>query len=260
MNSLPTSKIRFLALDLDGTLLRSDKSISPRTRSALQSAESQGYIPIIATARPPRSTATLLDGFLPSAPRIYYSGSRICIGNECILNRTIPIEAARATVDLLLSRSPQSTISVEIDDRLFSNHPHKLALPGDVTDLHRILDRDPVKIMLDLTLPDLPQDILSDLPPAVRYVISDGGSLAQIMNASVSKSDAVRRVVEREGADLSAVIAFGDDTNDIEMIRDTGIGVAMANAVDSVKSAADHITASNDEDGVALAIEELLLR
>ena len=80
------------------------------------------------------------------------------------------------------------------------------------------------------------------------------------MNASVSKSDAVRRVVEREGADLSAVIAFGDDTNDIEMIRDTGIGVAMANAVDSVKSAADHITASNDEDGVALAIEELLLR
>ena len=59
---------------------------------------------------------------------------------------------------------------------------------------------------------------------------------------------------------LSSVITFGDDTNNIEMIRAAGIGVAVANAVSPVKSVADHVTLSNDKDGVAIVIETLLLK
>lgn len=256
---LNTSPIRFIALDLDGTLLRTDKSISTRTRSAVLAAEALGYLPIIATARPPRSAAALLDGFLPDAPRIYYSGARILIGDNCIFNCTIPCPSALEIVNTFMDRAPRATVSVEIDDRFFATHPHEHALPGDVVDVREVLDREPIKIMLDMLSPDIPTDILSGLPDEVRYIVSDAGTLAQISNRDISKSDAIRRVVETLGGTLSGVIAFGDDTNDVEMIRDAGIGIAMANAVDPVKSVADHITSSNDEDGVALVIENLLL-
>jgi hydroxymethylpyrimidine pyrophosphatase-like HAD family hydrolase len=112
--------------------------------------------------------------------------------------------------------------------------------------------------MFDLKT-DLPPDILSHLPDDVRHLVSDAGTLAQISHADISKSDPIRRIVETQGYDLTSVIAFGDDTNDAEMIRDAGIGIAMANAIDPVKSVADHITLSNDKDGVAIVIEELLL-
>jgi Cof subfamily protein (haloacid dehalogenase superfamily) len=256
--SLDTSPIRYIALDLDGTLLRTDKSVSARSRSAIQSAVEKGYKPIVATARPPRGAAALLKGYLADVPHIYYSGSRIVVGGNRLLNQTIPSEAALEIVNHFLDHAPDTTISVEIDDRFYSTHPHEHALPGDIIDVRDVLDREPIKIMLDMS-DDLPPDILSHLPEEVRYVVSDAGTLAQISHADISKSDAIRRVVEAQGSDLSAVIAFGDDTNDVEMIRDAGIGVAMANAVYSVKAVAGHITLSNDEDGVAVTIEELLL-
>ena len=112
--------------------------------------------------------------------------------------------------------------------------------------------------MLD-TSGELPSDIFSHLPDSVRHVVSDGGTLAQISHADISKSDAIRRVVEHTGYSLSSVIAFGDDTNDIEMIRDAGIGIAMANAVPEGKAVSHQITETNDKDGVAIAIENLLL-
>jgi HAD superfamily hydrolase (TIGR01484 family) len=161
-------------------------------------------------------------------------------------------------VNYFLEHAPDTMISVEIDDRFYSTHPYEHALPGDIIDVRTVLDREPIKIMLDMS-GDLPSDILSHLPPEVRHVVSDAGILAQISHANVSKSDAIRRVVEDQGSNLSQVIAFGDDANDVEMIRDAGIGIAMANAVGPVKAVADHITLSNDEDGVAVAIEELLL-
>jgi len=256
--SLDTTIIRYIALDLDGTLLRTDKTISTRSRSAIQSAMEKGYKPIVATARPPRGASALLNGYLDDVPHIYYSGSLIIVGNDRILNQTIPSEAALEIVNHFLEHAPDTTISVEIDDRFYSTHPHEHALPDDVIDVRDVLDREPIKIMLDMS-GDLLPDILSHLPKEVRHVVSDAGTLAQISHADISKSDAIRRVVEAQGSDLSAVIAFGDDTNDVEMIRDAGIGVAMANAVDSIKSVADHITLSNDKDGVAITLEELFL-
>lgn len=248
-----------MALDLDGTLLQSDGSVSRRTREAVTAAAERGHVPIVATARPPRTAEVLLDGFLPDAPRIYYSGSLIRVGSDCLLNRTIPSGTARAVVDGFLARLPDARVSVEIDDRLFATHPRPHARPEDVLDVRTVLDREPVKIMLDLTHPDLPPDILDRLPGQVRAVISDGGTLAQIMHADVSKSRALTTVLASYGALLDDAVAFGDDTNDLEMIRDAGFGVAMANAVDAVKAVADLITLSNDEDGVAVAIEEHLL-
>jgi len=102
LNSLSPDLIRFIALDLDGTLLHTDKSISARTRSAVQSAIEKGYQPIIATARPPRGAAILLDGFLSDAPAVYYSGALIVVGGDQILKQTIPCKAALEIVNYFL--------------------------------------------------------------------------------------------------------------------------------------------------------------
>lgn len=253
------SRIQYIALDLDETLLQTDKSVSDRTRAALETAQTRGLTPIIATARPPRKVVELLGDYLSDVPRIYYSGSLAYIGSDCIHRLTIPLEAAMATLDQLIDNAPNTKVSIEIDDRFYCTHPHGNALPGDVLDPRTVLDRgEPVKIMCDMKAPDLPDDILEGLPNQVRYVLSDGGNLAQIMQADVSKADGVRRIVEALGGTLDEVIAFGDDTNDIEMIRDAEIGIAMANAVEPVKAVADRVTASHDEDGVAIVLEELL--
>ena len=255
---LDFAHIRYLAIDLDGTLLRTDKSISPRARNAIQQAEARGLQPIIATARPPRTAESFLKDFLTDAPRIYYSGARIHVNGNLIRNRTIPIQTALSIIETFEDATPDARISLEIDDRLYANYRHHLANPEDVLDLRRILDREPINIMLNMTTPDLPKGILDLLPNDVRCVVSDAGTLAQIMNTDVSKSAAVERIVAERGGAMSQVLAFGDDTNDIDLIKNAGIGVALSNAVDLVKDVADHITVSNDEDGVAVVIETLL--
>ena len=78
------------------------------------------------------------------------------------------------------------------------------------------------------------------------------------MDPTASKLDAILHLTQKLDISLKDVLVFGDDINDIEMIQNCGVGVAMANALDLVKDVADRITASNDEDGVAVILEEVL--
>ena len=118
--TLDTSAIRFIALDLDGTLLRTDKSISDRTRDAIRNAEADGYVPIVATARPPRGAAALLIGFLSEAHTIYYSGALVILDGQTIHTQTIPVDAAYTIVDRFIQRAPHATASLEINDRIYA--------------------------------------------------------------------------------------------------------------------------------------------
>jgi hydroxymethylpyrimidine pyrophosphatase-like HAD family hydrolase len=80
----------------------------------------------------------------------------------------------------------------------------------------------------------------------------------QILAAGADKTHALRYLIDRLDSHMEHVIAIGDDINDVDMIRDSGLGVAVANAIPEVKAVAKHHTLSNDEDGVALVIEEIL--
>jgi HAD superfamily hydrolase (TIGR01484 family) len=82
--------------------------------------------------------------------------------------------------------------------------------------------------------------------------------MIMIMNREAVKANAVKLLVERYGYDMREIIAFGDDFNDVEMIKQCGIGVAVSNAIGEAKAAADFICGSNDEDGVAKWIEDNL--
>jgi hydroxymethylpyrimidine pyrophosphatase-like HAD family hydrolase len=89
-------------------------------------------------------------------------------------------------------------------------------------------------------------------------MLSDKYNLVQILAANADKTHALRHLIDHLGLEMAQVVAIGDDINDVEMIRDSGLGIAVANAIPAVKAVAQRVTLSNDEDGVAVAIEELL--
>jgi hydroxymethylpyrimidine pyrophosphatase-like HAD family hydrolase len=100
--------------------------------------------------------------------------------------------------------------------------------------------------------------LLAALPAGARALITPKFSLVQLCGRTTDKADALAYVLAERGLNFDSVAAIGDDVNDIEMLRRAGIGIAMENALDEVKAAADWITAAADNDGVAAAIDRLL--
>lgn len=251
-----------IALDLDGTLLRTDKSISQRSDQALDEVQQRGHRIIIATARPPRTTEQLLGSRLPDSPRVYYSGAWVTINGTRVHDQTIPIPIARSILDTLSSCTPDGTpISFEVEDHLYTNRRlepyHGMPLIHTVVDLEAPLDRPPVKIICNLTHIDDPDSILADLPDDVRCVVADG-VIAMIMAQDVSKAAGIDIVLNHWGETFAHVIAIGDDLSDKDMIEQAAIGIAMENGHDTIRSIADRIAPGNDEDGVAIIIEQMV--
>lgn len=250
-----------LALDLDGTLLRTDKTISPRTDRALDDVQRRGHRIVVATARPPRTTEQLLDGRVSKAPRVYYTGAIVAIDNKRVHYRTIDCSVAQSILNLLNALTPNGTpIFYEIDDHLFTNRrmaPHQ-GIPVDqtVVDLDLPLTGSPVKIVVDLRqLSDT--SFLAELPSSVRHVVADG-AIAMIMPHDVSKAAGVSVVLDRWSATFDHVIAIGDDLSDMDLIEQASLGVAMDNGHPDVKAMADRIAPTNDDDGVAMMLEQLI--
>jgi hydroxymethylpyrimidine pyrophosphatase-like HAD family hydrolase len=101
---------------------------------------------------------------------------------------------------------------------------------------------------------------LPAFPAGCKVQFTDQGRCVNILAPTVSKSQALQFVLEQRGLDFGQVMAFGDDISDMDMLVQSAIGVAMANAVAEILAIADRVTASNDEDGVALVLEELVGR
>ncbi len=255
--------IRVIALDLDDTLLRSDKTISPESLALLRRWRAQGHHLVIATGRPPRAVAEVLPRELFNVPWVCYNGAAIQIDGRTIFQDLIPPEDARAIVEMIQARLPDCTVGLEVDNILYLNRAIQRTSPYQVADLRRICQRPAAKVLFfqDAQFQEATADLrplLQALPASTRALLSEKYNLVQILSHSADKARALEMVVRQWGLGLEHVMAFGDDVNDVEMVRRAGLGVAVADAVAEVKAVADHITASNDEDGVALALEALL--
>ena len=261
-----------LAVDLDDTLLVDNKTISPRTMAALGEWHLSGRRIVIATGRPPRATR-IIPPILHAFPWICYNGAWIELHNNVLFQIAIPVDDARQIVAAIQKAAPDCRLGVEIADQLYINR--EVEWPGAhlVSDVLAHTDRPAAKILASLAELDAAQPtaangqemtaklsdtILSELPPTTRALISPKYDLAQVIPRGASKAAALRWLLERWGIPLDEVIAFGDDVNDVEMIDEAGLGVAMANAVPEVKAVANRITTSNEEDGVAAVLEEFV--
>jgi Cof subfamily protein (haloacid dehalogenase superfamily) len=246
------------AVDLDDTLLRNDGTISRRTLAALGDWLQSGRQVVIATGRPRRSVSAVLPVEMQALPLICYNGAAIYLDGCCIYENLIPPEAAHLIVAQMQLAAPEAIIGLEIDGELYLNRPMQRATPYHVTDLQTLEGRAAAKVLLFGGAGDALTPVLQNLPASARALHSARYQFVQVLAATADKAEALRVLMGEWDAPLAQVAAFGDDTNDTEMVRVCGLGVAVANAVAEVKAVADEITASNDEDGVALVLERLI--
>jgi 5-amino-6-(5-phospho-D-ribitylamino)uracil phosphatase len=246
------------AVDLDDTIVRSDGTISDRTLDALHAWEAHGGRVIIATGRPPRMTRRIPDK-LHHLPWICYNGAVIHHKELVLYEDLISGEDTRLIVEAILAAGPDVRVGVEIGDVLYLNQP--LDRPGarHVADLLSVANQPSAKVILTMDHYRQIEPLLAAFPASARVLLSEKYNIAQIMPFASSKERALRHLLEQWGLSMVNVVAFGDDVNDVEMVAEAGLGVAMDNAVDAVKAVADRITLSNDEDGVALVLEELII-
>jgi len=245
------------AVDLDDTIVRSDWTVSERTLRALRTWQERRGPVVIATGRPPRSTRKIPD-VLHAHPWICYNGAVAHIDGEEIYRNLVPIEVVHQILEQFRQHDPTLWLGLEINDRLYINQPTNRADAIHVENLLEVADQPVAKVLVRVDDAAQIDAYLAVLPEGVRALVSTKVPLVQVMAHTASKGAALAALVARWDLALENVVAFGDDVNDVEMVQESGLGVAMNNAVPEVKAVADCITASNDDDGVALVLEKLL--
>jgi 5-amino-6-(5-phospho-D-ribitylamino)uracil phosphatase len=243
-----------IVLDLDGTLLRSDKTLSAPTESVLQRLQARGCALVIATARPRRAVVNVLPAWLRAGWVILYNGSQIWLGDQLVCELTISRASLAAILETVRVGFPDAAVGFESGDQLYTNRHFIRHWPADseeVVDLTTFPLTDTPKIVVDLIDPRLVPLLRGAMPPDCRLLVTDGAMLAQLVPRAAGKAAAVHAILPHLGKTVADVLCFGDDANDAELFAAFPQSVAMANATAALRQAASYHTMSNDEDGVA---------
>ena len=249
--------IRMVVTDLDDTLLSDAKTISRRNLAVLKACRDKGIKVLYATGRGASAKKLAPDEHFDAC--ISMNGAIARIADRVVYSRLVPYLLARPL--LIASTTKGLRTASQAEGVHFSNFDINEAWPG--IGPHRLVDfrthdKDAEKLYMLVSTPDDIAFIESHLPPELYLTVSRDG-LAQVMHKEATKAQAVAALATLWGIEPSEIVAFGDDRNDLDLLSYAGIGVAMANAVDAVKEAADQITATNEEDGVAVWLEEHVL-
>jgi Cof subfamily protein (haloacid dehalogenase superfamily) len=253
---------KLAAIDLDGTLLRSDGSVSARTRSALRATPLEI---VLVSARGPRGVTEIVDAAGLAGTAIASNGGAVLDLETRTVRRVRAIETdvAIRLVKELRERLPGILFGVERDtfahEEGFAAWNWSPPPETRIADALDLLDRPPTKLILrhqGHTL-DVIAAVARELAGDAASVYISGTWVVEMSAAGVNKAAALAEVCEERGIAANDVIAFGDYLNDLPMLAWAGHAVAVANAHPDVLDAADEVTASNDEDGVAAVLERL---
>ena len=251
---------QLIVIDLDGTLLRNDKTVSDETVESLIEFKNRNNKILFATARPPRDAYKYVPQKLRDNPIICYNGACMINGKDILYKK----EMSRDTVYKIIETSQKSgydQICFEINDKLYSNFDTSDFFgkaPTEIVDLAKLDMKAVYKVIICNKMP-ISHDFLTILPDTCKGIVTDNGQLCQIMNQEVSKWNSIQSIIKTWNIKNEDIIAFGDDYNDLDMIKHAGIGVAMGNAEKAVKDSADFITDSNMNDGIAKYLKENIL-
>jgi Cof subfamily protein (haloacid dehalogenase superfamily) len=261
-----------IASDVDGTLLDDDEKITPRTREAVIAAVDSGAQFVLATGRPPRWVHPVVDalGFAPMA--VCANGAVIYdpATDRIVSALTLSADALAELAEIATRIIPGAGLAVE----RVGNSAHDAATPQFVSSPgyeHAWLNPDNTEVSIE--------DLFS--APAVKLLIRKAGAsssdmaaalakhvglegditystnngLVEIVPLGISKATGVEELARPLGITAEGVVAFGDMPNDVPMLGWAGLGVAMGNAHPDAVAAADEVTASNADDGVARVLE-----
>lgn len=267
--------IRLIATDLDGTLLDQNRQISPRTARVLRACQEKGVEIMFASGRSFEAVRPFALGAGLTACRVLScNGSRLdktpCgpILFEDNLPEALAREAAGRLVEAGLYTECYSDEHIYMANRVpLPTRHHKPGLNADGTvefidDAARLLNEGPKKARKLIVFTDKAADIekaralLQDLPVSLSQ---SGGDNLEIMREGAGKGRAIAWYAATRGIAKDGIMAFGDQTNDLDMLLAAGWPVAMENAVDEVKRRARLIAPRHDEDGVARVLEQYVL-
>lgn len=265
-------KYKIVAFDIDGTLTNTNKEISPATYNAIMELQRQGVIVVIASGRP---TA----GGLPIASKLHleeyggyilsFNGGKITNlkTNEVIYEQLLPKGIVTQIADM--ADSCQCTTLIHVDDKVLTNHKDNefAILEAGVNGLQL----EEIKSFTDYASTPLNKcmvveqgDYLAALEPDFVHAFGKQANIfrsepffLEIVPKEVDKAEGLSHLLKHLHLNREDMAAFGDGFNDITMLSYAGMGIAMGNAQSEVKKAADFVTKSNDQDGIAYAIRQL---
>ena len=265
---------KLVAIDMDGTLLKEDKTISERTKKAIQSAREKGVTVVLATGRPIEGVSRYLEEL-----NMYTEHDYVLSYNGALIQKTKSKEAVAKVAlkgeDLHYLRKLSNELGVNIhafsEERglITPKNSKYTEVEANINniEIHEMnIDNIPddevmIKIMM-IDEPEILGEAMEKLPKEVyeKYtVVRSAPFFLEFLNKSVNKGVGVELLAKHLGVKQEEVITFGDAGNDLHMIEYAGLGVAMGNAFDEVKEAANYITDTNENDGVAKAIEKFIL-
>lgn len=272
---MTASKIKLIAIDIDGTLLNEKNELAQATIDAVQAAKAQGIKVVLCTGRPLTGVKPYLDAMGISGDDQYaitFNGSVAqTISGKVLTNHALTYDDY---IDLeSLSRKLQSHFQIETPDYIYTANKNISAYTIAESYLVRMLIRyrEVSETPRDLTIskamfvddPQVIDHVKADMPAAFKErfsVVQSAPYFIEVMNKHASKGGTLGELATQLGFTADNVMALGDQGNDLSMITYAGWGVAMGNAIDEIKAAAQATTLTNAEDGVAAAIRKYALQ
>lgn len=264
-------KYQLIATDIDDTLLNRKKEISPLTKAALLQAQENGVKLVVASGRLPygvRPYAKALGLYRYGGYYMGFNGGAMFNSrDENIGSDYLDSQYIKPVYDIL--RPTDFTVMVHKGDAIYADNKVNaythiesdvIGLPLNVVDdLPSFIDWDIHKFLIAGD-PDglklIEQQLIEALGDKVDIYLSAPWFL-EVMPQGVTKGSGLQKICADAGVDIQNAVAFGDSFNDIAMLKAAGTGIAMGNAEQALKDAADMITADCDHDGIAVALKKL---
>ncbi|HSH25781.1 MAG TPA: Cof-type HAD-IIB family hydrolase [Massilibacterium sp.] len=260
-----------IALDLDGTLLQDNKTISKKTKNVITRLKNEGHVIVIATGRPYRASEIYYRELGLTTPIVNFNGAftHDPTGSFGTYHTPVDLSVAKDVFEICDYYSVSNYLA-EVKDLVYLRHPDRTIVdvfstgnPSIYTgDLKNIMKDSPTSLLIQ------PKDeqmttINDKLKEAHAEVIthrtwSPPFQMIEIVKAGMNKAVGLQKIANYYHIPRERIIAFGDEDNDIEMLEYAGFGIAMGNAINELKSVADDVTKSNMDNGIAYYLEDRL--
>jgi len=267
-------KYKLLVVDIDGTLVGKERTVSAANRKALGEARRLGVGVALSTGRAVMACRSILDQLALDGHHIYFDGALISGRGEEIyaepLDKGVVRQAIALARSLKIDLELYSATHYFVERETWSTDVHRqfFGIEPSIVDFTGLWERERIiKGGLASVNPEQmakARELCAEFKDSLyfswaRSPAFPGVEFANVVASDVSKGRALEALASYLGLSLSRVMAVGDETNDITLLSRAGLSVAMGNAPDEVKEVADHVTLDVDQNGLAAAIERFLL-
>ena len=275
-----SARCRLLALDIDGTLLGTDSRVSERTRAAVLAARAQGVRLVLVTGRRYPTARRIAEGLGPGIPLVLHNGAIVVEEGDIL--RSVPLPRAAALTAIRIGRAHGADPVVHAGQRGEGRLLVQDVAPTNpllaryldrsradvvrVADLEAAVDEDPMQVMfggvareMGVLWPRLCAGLAASARVERTLYPALGVGILDVLEPGAGKAVALAFLQGRWGLSAAETVAIGDNWNDHEMLARAGRGLVMGNADAALRALGLEVLPTNDEDGVAVAIERYVL-